>query len=757
MRLDNLKHALRIFLFSILAFLPAYQSTAAPVKIRYLTWETSYEQIALVKKIIAAFEARHPNIKVQLEATTNAARIFLTDAASGAPPDVMYITNEFIPPLVEKKVLYPLDEFIKNDNVDMSIFIPQTVSLLNVEKKLYAFPIHFSTDALFYNKTLFDRSSVPYPDESWTWTDYKKYAGKLTIRNQSGRVETFGTLSPDWLLVIGSNKGRVISEDGMRCVADNPEVRQSLAFINSLSGNEAPTAAQSMDTNDMQMFANGKLAMFIGRTWQLPQISKTMKDYQWDIAPVPKGKIRFCYMAVGGNCIASGSRHKEEAWKFVQFYCSSEGQKLLGIQKNCIPALEELANSKDYFLSPPPENAKVFLDAVEYSGIVVPITEWNVEFSSRIWWPNLEKMKASKGTLTPAIVLQTIEREGNQFLERFRAEKKIFEEINANANPTSFLLYFMVILIGIGLLVLIFFARANRQYWEGYLFISPWLLGFILFALGPMLASLYLSFCNYDLLSPPKWTGLRNLSQLFSDPLFLRSLWNTLYYSAFTVPLSLFFSLLLALMLNLKIRGCNFFRAVYYLPALASGVAISLMWRWIFNPEQGLLNSFLAFWGIKGPDWLTSPTWAMPAIIIMSVWGALGGPMLIYLAGLQNIPEQLYEAAAIDGANRFHRFYHVTMPMLSPSIFFNLIMAIIGSFQVFTNVFVMTSNTAASIEPGGPANATMVYVLYLYQTGFRYLTMGKASAMAWILFMIIMAITFWNYRMSRRWVHYEQV
>jgi multiple sugar transport system permease protein len=319
----------------------------------------------------------------------------------------------------------------------------------------------------------------------------------------------------------------------------------------------------------------------------------------------------------------------------------------------------------------------------------------------------------------------------------------------------------MLVLIAAGIAALVVFAGRNRRYWEGYGFIGLWLVGFVLFTVGPVLASLYLSFCSYDLFTPPRWTGFANLAELstelFTGGLFKDSLANTLYFAAFTVPLSLVFSLGLAVLLNNKVRGIYAFRVIYYLPALTSGVAISLLWRWIFNPELGLFNSFLGFVGIKGPEWLTSVYWAMPAIIIMSVWGALGGPMLIYLAGLQGIPSQLYEAADIDGASRWQKFLNVTIPMLTPSIFFNLIMAIIGSFQVFTTVYVMTKNTAASMEPGGPANATMVYVLYLYQTGFRYLYMGKACAMAWILFLIILGLTMLNSYFSKKWVHYDQV
>lgn len=730
---------------------------AEQTRIRYLTWETSFEQIALTRKIIAAFEEQNPDIKIQFEASSDATRIFLTDAAAGTSPDVMYITNEFMPQMIEKGILLPLDDLIERDGIDMSAFLPKTVEDLTFHGKLYAYPIHFSTSMLFYNKQMFDEQGIPYPDETWTWETYRDTADKLTqVRQDTGRIEVFGALVPDYQILIGGFGGRIFDEND-RCVANSPENIEAIRFGVSMMGKQAPTSAQAMDTTDMQLFSNGRLAMFIGRTWQLPQLIQHMGDTPWDVAPVPKFRRRYSLFAVGGNCIASDTRNQEAAWKFVKFYSSVEGQKLLGLQKNCTPALKELAYSPEHFLSPPPPSIHLFIEAADYSDKLVPDRPWSVEFGSRVW-SLTERIKADPRRFPPEQVLAEVEQQGNELLDRLRREQEHIARLALRDEPpTAFLLRFMLILMGIAAVVIIFIARRNRRYWEGYLFIAPWLIGFILFSLGPVLVSLYLSFCRYDLMLPPQWTGLDNIRRLFADPLFFKSLFNTLYYSVFTVPLQLTFALILAMLLNTRIRGTNFFRSVYYLPALTSGVAICLLWRWIYSPELGLFNMFLGFFGISGPDWLTSPTWAMPAIIIMSVWASLGGPMLIFLAGLQGIPLHLYEASELDGANRWQTFCNVTLPMLSPSMFFNLVMAVIASFQVFTTVFVMTSNTAASIEPGGPAHSTMVYVLYLYQTGFRYLDMGKACAMAWILFLIIMCLTLVNFMISKRWVHYDQV
>lgn len=303
--------------------------------------------------------------------------------------------------------------------------------------------------------------------------------------------------------------------------------------------------------------------------------------------------------------------------------------------------------------------------------------------------------------------------------------------------------------------------RLRWRDYEGFLFIAPWLLGFLFFTLGPMAASLALSLTKWDLLRPtPLWVGLGNYQALLNDPDFYLSLKRTLYYTLVSVPVGMAGSLGVALLMNQKVPGIQVFRTIYYLPAVTSSVAMYLLWKWLLNPDIGLINQALrahvplpTLQGIAWvplmahpPEWLADPDWAIPALILMGLW-YLGSGMIIYLAGLQGIPEHLYEAAELDGSNAWHRFRHVTLPMLSPTIFFNLTMSIIGSFQVFTAAFVMTG--------GGPAKATLFYVLLLYQQAFDYLRMGTASAMAWILFVIIVVLTLINFKVAPRWVHYE--
>jgi multiple sugar transport system permease protein len=289
-------------------------------------------------------------------------------------------------------------------------------------------------------------------------------------------------------------------------------------------------------------------------------------------------------------------------------------------------------------------------------------------------------------------------------------------------------------------------SRQARDNIAGFLFISPWLVHFLGLIAFAMIFSLGLSFTETDLLTGYEWVGLRNFTRMFDDPLFWKSLWVTTYYTFALVPLSIAIALGIALLMNQQVAFQGVWRTLYYLPSVVQGVAVAVLWGYVLNPRFGLINLTLARFGIEGPRWLYSEEWAVPAFILMGLWGA-GGAMLLYLAGLQGIPTHLYEAAQIDGANAWHRFWYVTIPMLTPTIYFNVLISIIASFQVFTQVEVLTE--------GGPNNATLTQVLYLYRKGFQDFQFGYASALAWALFVVILIFTILVVRSSESWVHYE--
>ena len=285
----------------------------------------------------------------------------------------------------------------------------------------------------------------------------------------------------------------------------------------------------------------------------------------------------------------------------------------------------------------------------------------------------------------------------------------------------------------------------RKEALQFYLAIAPWLVGFILFTAGPMLISLWTSFTDWDLLTDPQWVGLENYRNLVTDPTFIQSIKVTLAYTAAYVPLDLVGGLLLALLVRPRLRGIGIYRTIFYLPTVFSGVAFVVVWLWMLNPNGGLINLVLRWFGIEGPRWLLDPKYALWSLVMMSFWG-WGRSMALYLGGMQSIPGELYEAAAMDGAGSFRQFFKITLPLLSPSIFFNLVLSIISTFQSFTSAFVATN--------GGPLDSTLFLVLYIYRQAFEYFHMGYAAALAWVLFPIILVLTLVLLRSQKFWVFY---
>ena len=302
--------------------------------------------------------------------------------------------------------------------------------------------------------------------------------------------------------------------------------------------------------------------------------------------------------------------------------------------------------------------------------------------------------------------------------------------------------------------------RTRQNFRLGMLFISPWLIGFLVLQLYPMLASLVYSFNQFSFHQPLHWVGLKNYTELFGDKLFWTSLLNIGYMVVLGVPLILAFSFFCAVVLNLKVPGQSIYRVIYYIPAIVPTVASVLLWAWVLNPQWGLLNGALEIVGIDGPNWFRDPNWSKPALLLLALWGT-GNTMIIYLSGLQDVPVHLLEAAELDGAGWWQKMRHVTIPMVSPITVYNLIIGMIGMFQYFTQAYVYSRIAGANLNytgaspVGQPLNSTLFYSVYLYQNGFQFLKMGYASAMAWILFLVILACTILMLRVSERYTYYS--
>ncbi len=286
----------------------------------------------------------------------------------------------------------------------------------------------------------------------------------------------------------------------------------------------------------------------------------------------------------------------------------------------------------------------------------------------------------------------------------------------------------------------------RRTLWTGLAFISPWIIGFLAFTFYPLVASIYYSFCDYDVISKPVWIGLLNYSDMFTDTVFWKSLNNTFYYAALSLPLSLVLALLIAVLLNNSVMGRPLFRTFFFLPSLVPQVAIAMIWLWIFNGKFGLLNYALKWMGLEGPNWLADEYWTKPSLVLTSLWG-VGGSVVIYLAALQDVSRELYESAEIDGASAWTKLRHITVPMISPVIYFNLIMGIIGALQVFSGPYIMFGG-------GGPNRSALFYAVYLYDNAFNYFQMGYACAMAWVLFLIILFLTWVATKSTRKHIYY---
>lgn len=326
----------------------------------------------------------------------------------------------------------------------------------------------------------------------------------------------------------------------------------------------------------------------------------------------------------------------------------------------------------------------------------------------------------------------------------------LFRNIGIPENFVSICSFAFVILLVLVIPVIVLTVLHRKHKINGatknfYFFVMPWIIGFLLFTLGPMLFSIYISFHDWELVNDPTWVGLGNYAKMAKDPLVRKSLSVTFTYTFVAVPLQVICAFLIAALMNVKMKGIKVFRTIFYIPNLVQGVAQMMLFLWVFNPNVGLINSVLAKLGIEGPGWFNDPNWSLPAIIIMSLW-TVGGNMVIYLAGFQDISQSLYEQASVDGAKTIHKFFYITVPQMTPIIFFNMITAMIGAFQTFTQGY---------LNAGGIKNSLLFYSYYLYENAFMWFKMGYGSALAWLLFVIIMFFTLLVFRSSSVWVYYE--
>jgi multiple sugar transport system permease protein len=721
------------------------------------------EAFRKARKAADEYEVAHPGVKLRLEQVAgDMAQKYLSAMQAGNCADVFWLHWSMLPSYAAKGTLLPLDEFVKADRFDLDDFFSTMVEAYRYKGRLYALPHQGSTQMLIYNKDLFDKAGLKYPDANWTRDDFLEAAKKLTVRDAEGRSVQVGCLPGDWSSWVWSAGGELASDDLAEFRFSDPKTVDGLRFYMDLRNKWKVTTrdmtVRGEDPTKVDSFDSGRIGMQVTGPWVFDGYSKTLK-FRWGVSVFPKGpggrQTRF---AGGAMAVWSGSRNKRAAWDYVKHVVSREaGEKDLSGYTE-VPARRSLAYGA-YSRKPFPCDAKVVLDAVDPESSTVRV------------WPRSEKWSLLHGVVSGQLELALM---GSVSLED--ALRAIEERGRAalghagSGQPTvagykvGWVDYAGVAAIVGGLLAVIV-ARGRKTLAKsraasvgarrsnlGYLFLAPNAIGFFAFTLVPLVASLVLAFTDWQMLRPTvRFVGLANFATLLgfhqgpggwtpNDPDFWHFLYNTLFLML-GIPLSMAASLFLAILVNNKIRGIVAFRALFYLPSLCAGVALLMLWRLMYHADHGLINRALEWIGVEGPNWLQSVAWAKPALMLMGIWTAAGGgSMIIYLAGLQNIPPELYEAAHIDGAGWWARFRHVTWPMLAPTTFFIFTMSIIGGFQGgFNAAYIMTS--------GGPAGSTTTVAYHIYNVAYTgELLMGYGCAIAWVLFVLVFAVTLLNWR-----------
>jgi multiple sugar transport system permease protein len=744
---------------------------AGKVQLTILHWGDKTED-EIVASLIDEFEARNPDINVIRTNTGSPAQLatkLQTMLASGEPPDLFYLDFTKVAAFASQAVLEELEPYIARDRaseaadaLDLDDFFPATLDAFRCQPAtgrvgsgpLVGLPKDFTCVGFYYNRNLFDQAGVPYPpNDGWTWDQFID-AARAIGRLDGCHGAEFVTWE-SWVRMYLFTCGLDVADPGFqRFHLSDPAVVAALDRLRSWFHDEDRTllSAKTQLETGQAPFLTGKIGMAgpFGR-WQVP-LYRRITGFDWDFAPLPhapghqpaNGVITVAW------AMARNGRHKQESWRLMKFLLGRSGQELVCATGLAIPVLQSVAASP-CFTDPAarPDSDDVFLAGARDAR---PI-EWPAD--TRF----MDELKTG---------FENIFKLGHSTAAEMERVQQTWEKIAAFTSAAPPMPWPRIATIA-GIFAAPLIALGLLRWWRrrpgrlaaveeraGLAMVSPWVIGFVAFCAFPIAMSLLLGFARWNpmrTVEHAEWVGLANFRELLTfDPTFRKAVIVTAWYALLAVPSSQILALIAALLLNREWRSIGVFRAIWYLPSVLAGVGMAIMWKWVFHHEHGLLNALLApllapfhadppRWFEKDAEW-----WGVPAFALLNLW-LIGGAMMIYLAGLKGISRELYEAAEIDGAIGWRRFGNVTLPMLSPVIFFNTIMAMIASFQVFTQVFVMTG--------GGPGTATQFYVFYLYKKAFDLGAMGYASAMAWILLLIVLALTLLVMRGTQRFVYYE--
>ncbi len=774
------------------------------ITLQILFWGDNRER-AIIYELIAAFEEANPGVVVEPLHAADFDTKLKTMLASGDPPDAFYMPAErLFGSMAEQGLLYPLDELAAEEEGDyLGRFYPQLIDTFRWNEQthrsgdgpLYGIPKGFTTTVNYVNLDLFDAAGVPVPYDGWTWDEYADAVAKIAALEHlpgdpskpvfGGVIQTW-----DWVLMnhVWTFGGDYFDGDFTQPTVSDPRTIEGLQFLYDrrfVDGTvyNATGIAQSED----ELFRLGQVGVIgtLGR-WKVPTYRQV--DFRWDVVPPPHQNIEAPVSPIVTVCwsISAESEHPEETWELLKFLCGPRGQALIAELGLEIPSLIEVAESDSFHTEGMlPANSRLFIDQLATAR---PI-QWPLQTEfTRYLNEEIQSQSLKLGALSPLEAAQRVERRWANLLE------------SPLKDPDLPPMPWRSLTIGLGVVVLgllgtaFFVARRQKlgrldatEERTGWMFVGLWVIGFLAFTLGPMAVSLLLSLTSWEATGPltaAKFVGIGNYTRVFAgDESFKQSVKVTLYYTVLAVPLTQIIAIGVALLMNLNVKGIGIFRTAYFVPSVVSGVALVTLWITIFDSSRGALNAAIN-WAltpinaiyhytvldffprssawlvrdhipniVRAPDWfgMDSALWASPALVIMTIWG-VGAAMVIYLAGLKSVPRSLHEAACLDGAGPVRRLWNVTLPMISPIIFFQVVMAIIASFQIFTQAFVIR---AAAAGIGGTNPDLLFYVLNLYDEAFRFHNMGYASALAWVLFAAILLLTLLVFRGSRGLVHYE--
>lgn len=758
------------------------------------------DSIAGTLAVAQAFELRHPGVRVRtlgLGTGHMNPQKLLTAIVGGASPDLMVQARFNISDWASRGAFIPLDSFLAQPGAPRrSEYYDAAWAEACYGGHVYGIPTGADDRALYWNKGLFrkNREALAAAGLDWrrpprTWSETLAYSKALTQKGKrAGFIPNFGNA---WLTLYAFQNGaKFLSDDGKTCTLDSDAAAEALAFMKQgydlLGGYDQANAFQSgFQGGENDPFITGQIAMKIDGDWSLPGLARYGPSLDFGVAPPPVPDDRFLGKGrfkgekdrfitwIGGFSYAMprGCPHPDLAWEYIKFATSLEGRLIENRAQASadrakgrvyLPRVSALkaANEalyREYRPADPKfaEGLRVHMDLMDHARVRPPT------FVGQLLWD--EHVRATEqtmlGKMTPHQALAAGQATVQRELDRMTIKSTlpvVSLSLAGIGGAIAGLSILVAAVVGWRRARLGKLGRSEARW--GLICIAPWLIGFVVLTVEPMLASLFFSFTDYDVLNPPGWVGLRNYGDMagFDRQNVVKAFENAAYLAAFGVPLGLVTGLAVALLLNTGVRGMRFFRTVFYLPAIVPVAASAVLWLWLLTPDpsKGLINAAwmatLGNWfGVAAPGWITAEAWAKPALLLMGVWGA-GSGMILWLAGLKGVPSSLYEAAELDGASPTKAFWTVTLPMLSPILFFNLVMGLIGAVQEFDRVYIMAGDGS-----NGPNDALLVPVKYLFTNAFGYFKMGYASAMAWVIFAVVLIVTLIQFRLAPLWVHEE--